>query len=141
MFKLLQTKDLGEARIDIAFDGKPTGAWIKIAGPEHQRSREATAEFDRQRRVYRKKYPGRELVDDNVESRKATIDLMLARTLDWGGFADDDGRPLEFNEQNVREAYELRWLRSQVLTAMGDEENFTPRSASSSSTSPASISG
>lgn len=137
MFKLFSTKDLDEAKIEIVYDGQKTGAVITIAGPEHARARAAVAEFDRKRRQYKRR-TGRDLADDNEEARAVTIDALVARTLGWEGFADDAGKPIPCTEENVREAYtSLRWLRSQVLGAMADEENFTSRSASGSSTTPA----
>lgn len=139
MFKLYSVRDADSAVIQVLDPEtkKPTGAWIRLAGPEHEKARAIDAANDRRIRKNVEK-AGRITFDDPEVEAERVIDNLVALTLDWGDFADDEGRPIAFTAENVRAAYVgVPWLRRQMLEARRDSANFFVRSGRSSSTTPA----
>jgi hypothetical protein len=108
-----------------------------LAGPEHEKSRALALANDRRIRKGIEKAGKLVLEDPEVEQERA-LDELVAATLDWDGFAEDDGKPIPCTSDNVRKAYlQLPWLRAQVIEARRDRANFIRRSGTNSSPSPA----
>jgi|JI10StandDraft_1071094.scaffolds.fasta_scaffold169162_4 hypothetical protein len=120
--------------------GKPTGATITLMSPEHPRAKQEAAGFERRRRQEARSRGGRPVDDPEAEMARL-FERLTFMTLDWAGFVDDAGAPLECSAEQVRSWYEgVAWLRNQVLRFIADQANFIERSASSSSSTPAPIS-
>lgn len=142
MFKLYSIRDADSAVIAVLDPEtkKPTGATITLAGPEHEKSRALSLAQERKMRKGIEKSGRIQLDDPEVEADRL-IDELVAVTLAWDGFADDEGKPIAFTAENVRAAYVgVPWLRRQMMEARRDSGNFIKRSASSSSTTPAPVS-
>lgn len=108
---------------------KPTGATITLAGPESEKAKALRFANDRrQRRALEKS--GRLTLDDPEVEAERVLDELIAVTLGWDGFADDDGAALPFTAENARKLYVgVPWLRDQMLDARRDRGNFIKRSA------------
>ncbi len=110
--------------------GAPSSAVITLAGPEHPSRKKI--DFDRQRRmraVLQK--TGKLQLQDPEEDEADEVDMLVACTLGWSGM-NIGGKPLEFSTQASRDLYsdpKRRWLRAQVVTALGEREAFIKRSA------------
>lgn len=132
MFKLSSVRDADSAVIPVLDPETkvPTGATITLAGPEHEKAKALGFAEDRRLRKSIEK-TGKLVFDDPEVEAGRVVDLLVACTLGWDGFAGDDGLPLAFTAENVRAAYVgVPWLRKQMLDARRDTANFIKRSAS-----------
>lgn len=136
MFKLNSVRDAESAVIPVLDPEtkKPVGATITLAGPEHEKSRALALANDRRIRRGIEKAGKLTLEDPEVEQDRA-LDELVAVTLGWEGFADDEGNPIPFTAENVRAAYlNAPWLRLQMVEARRERGNFIRRSENNSST-------
>ena len=118
-------------------DDAPTGVFITVRGPESEALRALLGrqvQREASREVIAKKR-GREPEPRSIEDREAEfIELAVAATLDWSGFADD-GRPLPCTADNAARVYaDHSWIRAQVVREALELGNFV-RSSSASSAS------
>lgn len=142
MLKLSKLKPVTVAVMDVLdpTTGDPTGATITFMSPEHPRAKEEALAYEREKRAAERARnragAGATAVDDPAVERDRLYARITFMTLEWEGFADDDGAPIAVSR--ARETYEsYPWLFAQALRFTGDMRNFIPRSASSSSSSPA----
>lgn len=128
MFKLKSIKTATTATYDVLDPqtGQPVGATITLAGPEHPKrkqldfdlARKARAKFQKQNRI---------TLSDPEDDVDNNTERLVAATLGWAGFADDDGKAIEFSADAALKLYtdpEMAWLRTQVLGAMDSAELF-----------------
>lgn len=137
LFNPFEFEDVESSEIAIRNPiGEPTGATVVLMGPEHPRRKEI--EFAIQKRARAKLVSamsrGRNAIDqaDPEEEDEQQTDMLAKCTVGWSGFAAEDGRPLEFSITAARKLYstpKLRWLRNQLVEALGDRERFIKRSA------------
>lgn len=131
MFKVYSVRDADSAVVEVLDPETkvPTGATITLAGPEHEKSKALALATDRRFRKGLEK-AGRVTLDDPEVERERLLNELVATTLGWSGFANDDGTPLPFTADNVRDVYsKVPWLRLQMLEARRDRGNFITRSA------------
>lgn len=118
--------------------GEPIGATITVRGPESEPVkrlvREQMAQLQQREALARKR--GRDAEALTLEElRQQSIDLAVAYTIDWEGFASA-GEPMAPTEANLRAVYtDHSWLRRQVIDEAQELGNFVkPQPASCSST-------
>ncbi|MCE2918283.1 MAG: hypothetical protein LW768_22430 [Rubrivivax sp.] len=126
-------------------DGKPIGATITVRGPESKAVRAVLrAQLSRaQMRELAARKAGRDGPEPATleELTSDTLDLAVAHTISWSGFADG-GAEMPATDANLRKVYtEHKWLRGQVLREGQELGNFVRSSSPSCSTTPAPSSG
>lgn len=105
-------------------EGEPSGLRLKLLGTDGEVYREM------QEKVFNarlKKKAGNKDVETLAEAEKRSVDLMVALTVDWDGFEDDDGKLIPFSEKAIRAVYAddgYRWLRDQADTAANQRRRF-----------------
>lgn len=74
--------------------------------------------------------------DDVAEQALFDIERLVALTIDWHGFEDDDDQPIAFDPALVRELYEQNPdIREQALAFVEDRSAFFGRSSTPSGAS------
>lgn len=134
MFNPRSIQDLDAATIDVLNPETkaPTGATVTLAGPDHPTSRAIVLSTQRRIRKALEK-TGRLTLDDPEVEEASRLDELVARTLGWEGFSDDDGKAMPCTPESARAVYSgCRWLRLQLMGAMNDSANFIRVSAPSS---------
>lgn len=137
LFNPFEFEDVESADVAIVNPlGEPTGAVVSLMGPEHPRRKEI--EFAIQKRARAKlvaamsRGRGAAAEADPEEEDEQQTDMLAKCTVGWTGFAGEDGKALEFSIAAARKLYatpKLRWLRNQLVEALGDRERFIKRSA------------
>lgn len=106
--------------------GSAVGATVTLAGPEHpQRKAFEFAAAREARRMFQKK--NRVTLTDPEDDVESNTDKLVACTLGWEGFADDDEKPIAFSAEAARKLYadpDLAWLRMQLIDALHSLEGF-----------------
>lgn len=105
-------------------EGDPSGMSLRLLGTDSEVYRE------RQEKAFAarlKKKAGNKDAETLAEAEARAVDLLVALTVDWKGFDDDDGNPIPFSEKAVRDVYAdegYRWLRDQADTAANQRRRF-----------------
>ena len=98
-------------------------AWIKLAGMNSKRWREATDTVG-DRRLKRAQRSGSTTAKDMREQRSDQCYVFGHVTLEWGGIGSD-GQVLECTEENAQALYlECPYLFAQVDEFLSDQANF-----------------
>lgn len=93
---------------------------IKLVGKDSKEYRKAQRAITERRLKSRSK--ANRFDADSLEQE--AIDLLVACTLEWEGFAED-GKELEFKPVNVRKVYSAHpWIKEQVDEFVDDRGNF-----------------
>ena len=74
-----------------------------------------------------KKKGGAKEPETLAEADARAVDLLVALTVDWKGFDDDNGNPIPFSEQAIRAVYAdsgYKWLRDQADLAANQRRRF-----------------
>lgn len=97
--------------------GKPTGAVLVLAGPEHPLRRRAAFEQSRRLRAQLQAAGDQDLSMEQLH--ELDTELLVAATLGWQGLRRG-GRELPYSPEACRSLYvdpQLTWLRAQVKDA------------------------
>lgn len=115
--------------------GAPTSMKITVMGADCDAYRDRQRAFQRARVDRMNKARRMSVTPEEIEAE--ALELLVEVTTGWSGF-QVGGAALPFTRDNVRMVYKrFGWIREQVDQAVGDRANFLPRSASGSSSLPA----
>jgi hypothetical protein len=134
MFKLGSIVDMESADIDIKdpATGKKIAS-VKLAGPEHPKRKAIF--YSKQRRMRASiARTGKVEFGDPIDDEADKIDELVAATLSWEGFADEEGVMLPCTAENVRKVYTFEkngWLRIYLSTVADERERFITSSVAS----------
>jgi len=96
----------------------PTGAFIKVRGPEakvvRDHARRNYAEMEARNSMARKR--GKEPEQITLEEAETmAINSAVVRVISWRGIAED-GKDIPFTEENARDVFRKHpWIREQVM--------------------------
>ena len=128
----IQDIETAEVVIKDPTTGAPTDLVVTLAGPEHAKRRQL--EFARARKIRRQvQRTGKIELADPEDDEQDQIEMLVACTLGWEGLTDK-GVTVPFTPAAAQSLYSregLGWLRSQLLTALGERERFIKSSAPS----------
>jgi hypothetical protein len=147
---LAETDEDGELPPLLAADGTPATLTLLGADSETARRLDYRRQAAAQNRVVTSMFGGKSkrgavTADDIAEQYDHDLNRLVTLTVGWHGFEDDEGEPLPFSAEAVKELYaQNAFIREQALSFIQDRTRFfapssTP-SAPSSSTSSASVS-
>lgn len=109
----------------------PLGATVTLAGPDHPTRRKLVFNIQRKLRATFARKGKFEATDPEEDEAEAT-ERLAQLTLGWSGIKRD-GIELPFSIDAARALYtdaKLSWLRTQLLVALDDHENFIKGSES-----------
>ncbi len=124
-----------ELQLENPFTGEPLDIWITVLGADSGAYQDLLREQSRRRTEILAKRKQKMLSQDDIE--RDTLELLAAVTTGWraGEGVTLDGQPFPaFSRAAARELYSragMRWIAQQVDRAMGDRQNFLPKSATS----------
>jgi hypothetical protein len=124
-----------ELQLEDPFTGEPIAIWITVLGADSSAYQQLLREQNRRRTDLLAKRKQKMLSPEDIE--RDTIELLAAVTTGWraGENVTLDGQPFPaFSRASARDLYSrpgMRWIAQQVDRAMGDRQNFLPRSAKS----------
>lgn len=125
LFDLESIEDVSSAEVQVKTpDGKPTGMFVTLAGPEHPDRKERAYAMARRKRS-EMKLSGQIPVSDPVDDHIDETEELVASTLSWRGcktpFSPTASRALYTDKKRA-------WLRDFVRAALGRRELFIQRS-------------
>lgn len=134
LFDLDSIEDVGSAEVELLhpLSGKPTGAFVTLAGPEHPDRKRLTfglirrARQDAARQAASLRAGRQAAVTAPEEDLEESIDLLVGITLAWRGFKKD-GAPLACTEANKRAMFydpKRQWVVKQLTEAMQNTNLF-----------------
>lgn len=106
----------------VGAEGEPSGLRVKVRSVDSAAYREAVERVYRDR--VKKKTQQQPTMD---ETERKAVDILVAITVDWDGFKDDDEQPLKRTDENVRQVYlddGYRWIRDQVDRGANERRRF-----------------
>lgn len=138
--------DEGEIPALLAADGTPATLTLLGADSEVARRLDFRRAAAAQNRLYAQAFGKgkRQAVvtaEDIAEQATHDLEKLVTLTVGWHGFEDEDGDPLPFTADAVRELYAQNpFIREQALSFIADRSRFfgqfsTPSAPSSSTTS------
>lgn len=142
-----ETNDDGELPPLLAADGTPATLTLLGADSETARKLDHQRAAAAQNRIYAgafgsgKKKSVVVTPEDIAEQTAYETEKLVALTVGWHGFEDEEGAPLPFTADGVRELYvQNPLIREQAITFLTDRTRFfarssTPSAPSSSTTS------
>lgn len=125
MIDLNEIQSLRQAEVEIThpISGKPLGAFVTLASPDHPARRNAIAAASR--RLREAGDDGAELLDELTE------ETVTGSILGWRGILLD-GVELVFSCEAARDLLkrpQFYWLLRQLVIKLGEQENFIKTSA------------
>jgi len=124
--------DLSKVQIDNSADinitlpdGTETDIVITVASQDSEQYRKKTLESRNKRMKDLQRGKKSQLTAEQLD--EGGVDLLVACTIGWQN-VEKDGKPLEFNDENVRSLYaDFPWIKDQVDEAIADRANFMKR--------------
>lgn len=110
--------------------GSEEGAWLEVLSPDGAEEIGAKIKLagrdskimKKQQKLIAKKKQRKGF--SAVEEEDATIDMLVACTLDWEGFGEGK-KPLEFSADEVKNLYtRYPWIMEQVALFISERSNF-----------------
>jgi cytochrome P450 len=128
----IATVDTADIELLHPITGESTGAFVTLAGPEHQqRKAEVMAILRRQRvrgvqQAQRFARGGKMDVQDPEEDERESMDMLARSILGWRGIKRN-GQLVAFSAQAVKDLLsdpKCAWIVKQLLRAMNNDELF-----------------
>jgi hypothetical protein len=123
--------DTAELQLKHPATGAPTGAFVLLAGPEHDVRRQRLFALMRRRRAEFERL-GKLMTSDPVEDAAAELELLAACTLGWRNLSVG-GQELAYSAAACAALYadpRRAWVRDQVKAALDQRDLFIGSSAS-----------